>query len=256
MPRPITGSDIRHQDLPGTLIKEDDRLEEWTHTEELHRLNRLKAPATLPSVLEVISQNPGEAGILIAVDRLRDLYEAGVSVISTSDLLFGERILKHELHDWDRFIQPGQAACLTDFWWNTIRPRISLPGPIGTKDFYPSSMDWTKFVVDLTDKLNRVISRGSLVVIVSTEGVPHPDWINLVNGPAVKVETVDRRLDAVAIGRYIATRTVVRPYRGATAIYEGSPLGHSYRKLHLDPFELADSQYLTAVFDYSPEIEY
>ena len=256
MTRPISRHDIEYQHLEGSPIKVEDRLAEWTRTEGLHYLHLQDAPTTLPSVLELIAQGPGEAGILIAADRLRSLYEAGVNVVSTSDILFGDRILTHELPDWDQFIQPGQALLLTDCWWKAIRPRITLPGPIGSKDFYPSSVQWTAFVVDLADRLTRVLYQGSLVVIVLTEGVPQPDWIHLVDCPAVRVYTVDRRLDAVAIGRYIATRIVARHYRGATAIYRNSPLSHFYRDLRLDPFKLSDAELLTAIFDYRPEDEY
>ena len=110
--------------------------------------------------------------------------------------------------------------------------------------------------MDLADRLTRVLYQGSLVVIVSTEGVPQPDWIHLVDCSAVQVYTVDRRLDAVAIGHHIATRIVARHYRGATAIFRNSPLSHSYRELRPDPYRLSDAQFLTAVFDYRPEDEY
>ena len=99
MTRPISHHDIEYQHLEGSPIKIEDRLSEWTRTEGLHHLHLSDAPTTLPSVLEVITQGPGEAGILIAADRLRTLYEAGVKVVSTSDILFGNRIMTHELPD-------------------------------------------------------------------------------------------------------------------------------------------------------------
>ena len=110
MPRPINLGDFEYQDVAGYPLSVDDRLQRWERTEDLHWLNRSKSPTEFPGVLELIGQRPGEAGLVIAADRLLPLYEAGIPVLSTGGLLFGDRFLQQDLPIWDTLVQPGQAV--------------------------------------------------------------------------------------------------------------------------------------------------
>ena len=257
MPRPISLVDIEYQDIEGYPVSVAERMKQWDLTEDLHWDNRSPVPAALPGVLELIGCRPGEAGLVIAADRLQALYEAGIPVISTSGLLFGERFLRNELRAWETFVQPGQAVCLTDSWYDIIHPQFLIPGPSGTMDFYPSPVEWSDFLVDLAAKLHRVIAQGSLVVFVFTPGSLHPfnpTWANLVDSPKVIVTTGGSPQRAISMGQYITTEIEVAESGDVRALYQDYPLAPAYAQLTSD--KLWKALPLTAVFDYDPQLEH
>ena len=129
MPRLIDEADILAQNLEGYPITVDQRLEQWQRTEALHQLNWSDPLASPRGHLENIIQRPhtNDPGLLVAVDRLRILYEAGMPVLSDARLLFGERLLTEELDEWDQFVHSGQAVLLTEHWYRQIRPTFNLP---------------------------------------------------------------------------------------------------------------------------------
>ena len=254
MPRPINLRDFERQQIEGYPLSVEDRLQRWDRTEDLHRLNRPKASSGFPGVLELIGVRPGEAGIVIAADRLLPLYEAGVPVLSTGGLLFGDRLLQQDLQHWDALVQPGQAVCLTDYWYDAVRPRFSVPSAPGTKDFYPSVIEWNDFVVDQGAKLTRVLEQGSLVVLVFTLNSLEPSWMQLTGTPVICVYTEGSANGAFTMGHYMTTKIACGYYRGARALYQDSPMAPSYGPRTAE--ELGPALSLTAVFDYHPESEY
>ena len=254
MPRPINLGDFEYQDVAGYPLSVDDRLQRWERTEELHWLNRSKSPTEFPGVLELIGQRPGEAGIVIAADRLLPLYEAGIPVLSTGGLLFGDRLLQQDLPIWDTLVQPGQAVCLTGYWYDAVHPRFSIPSPSGTKDFYPSATEWTEFLVDLAAKITRVTEQGSLVVLVFTLDSLQPSWMDLTDTPVMCVYTDGSGEEAFTTGHYVTTKIVANYYRGARALYQDSPLAPSYGQRTAQ--DLENALPLTSLFDYHPEIEH
>ena len=175
-------------------------------------------------------------------------------VLSTGGLLFGDRFLQQDLPIWDTLVQPGQAVCLTGYWYDAVHPRFSIPSPSGTKDFYPSATEWTEFLVDLAAKIIRVTEQGSLVVLVFTLDSLQPSWMDLTDSPVVCVYTDGSEQGAFTTGHYVTTKIVASYSRRARALYQSSPLAPSYGQRTAQDLESALP--LTAVFDYHPEIEH
>ena len=184
MPRPINEADILAQTLDGYPVTVNQRLEQWQRTEALHQLKWSEPLATPPGHLENIAQRPhtNDPGLLVAADRLRILYEAGMPVLSDSRLLFGERLLKEELDKWDQFVHSGQAVLLTDYWYSQIRPNYTLP-ILDDEEDYPTPEDWNTFLADVAGKLLKVTAQGSVVVFVHTVSDLMPSWDSLASCP-------------------------------------------------------------------------
>ena len=249
MPREITIEDIVYQNLHGYPVKWADRLRRWEQVLDLHRRNRSGDCDELTDCIEIIRQRRGEAGIVIAADRLLPMYEEGVPVISDSGLLFGERILPDEIKLWDTIIQPGQAVCLTDVWYNKICPQFSRTDVPGTKDFYPTLGEWNKFWEEFESKLDKVLHQGCHVVLVLTESPFQPNWTNIVNAPLVLVDTTGLPEKAFVTGQYITSQVVVNDLMHRDVLIDPPP-AHSYDQLNSE--RLTEVLPLTAVFDYDP----
>ena len=252
MPRRIGIKDIEYQDVPGYPVTVAQRFQEWERTENLHRLNKLKSPASLPPGLELICAPPERGGILLASSRLQRLYEAGIEVISTSDLLFGRRVLLQELWLWDTFVEPGQVLLLTDLWYETILPDFAIPGPWGNAEHYPSEEEWLEFTSRVGASLNRIIDLGALVVMALTPGPLQCSWLELVEHPIVGVRMSALPREPFAVGQYAPTDICVEYRGGALPPRDDYPLNHCYERT--TPDTMRQILPLTAVFDYHPWI--
>ena len=234
MPRNITEWDVSLQQVEGYPLTVADRLERHERVLEAHLLRRHTSPATLPGTLELILQPPGAHGLALAADRLVHLYESGVPVISDAGLLFGERFLPDDLENWADFVQPGQAVCLTDFWYNTIIPRMDIPTPWSLDSAYPPKEAWSRFLADQAAKLQSVTAQGSLVVLVLTPNDLHPVCTQLVDCPLVHVYMSGMLEGAYLLGHLIAREVHVR-HQGVRRLHKSdNRYAHSYDRLTRD----------------------
>ena len=212
MPRHLSEPDVFHQELEGYPITVAQRMEQWQDTEMLHQLNRRDPLVEPPGHLEHIRQRPytSDPGLLVAADRLRILYEAGMPVLSNSRLLFGERLLPSEVEEWDSVVQPNQAVLLTDRWYNLVRPAFALPmSPHDAEDANPTPGDFNRFLADLAVKLLQVTAQGSIVVFVQTGSDLLPPWENLANCSQMAVLMSGDGREAYALGQFIVDQMVV-----------------------------------------------
>ena len=261
MPQHIDACDSEFRDLPEHSITAAHRRRRWDLAEKMHRRNRTDDSDSLPPCLEVICQRPGEAGILLAVRRLLPFHEDGVTVISDSGPLFGERMLPDELDKWDTIIRPGQVACLTDRWFNRIRPQLPAPNLPGTGDFhaseipegsalYDASKLWSTFIEDLEEKMERVLDQGCHVVLVNTSGPFEPPWLDMISAPLVIVRISDLSVKSFADGHCVMTTIEVDDRTGGGVI-RSPKATHSYDRLNRS--ELLDALLLTDVGGYELE---
>ena len=253
MPRPITHDDIDHQQKEDYPISVADRRERWERAENLHRLHP-DAPDTLAPCLEVIIHRPSEDGIVIAAHRLLSMYEAGIPVISDGGLLFGQRLLPQELHHWDRIIQPGHAACLTDAWYNVVIPMVSSPSSQGTQDFTPAGADLLQRrdeMKDIMDRLDAVVLQGCHVILVLTGSPFLPPWQETIAAPLVLATTTGDPLTEWPVAQYITTEMKVEDFTGGEALLDRPP-AHSYDRLTGEM--LWDALHLTSVRDHQPDV--
>ena len=260
MPQSIDAYDSEFRDLPENSITAAQRRWRWELAEERHRGNRSSAPASLPPCLEVILQKPGDAGILLAARRLLLLYESGVLVISDSGLLFGTRVLPEELDHWDAVIRPGDAVCLTDRWFKKIRPQIADSDVHGTGDFlasdspqraalYKDSLEWSAFIGDLEEKMERVLYQGCHVVLVNTDG-SEPPWLDMTIAPLAIVRMSGLSEKSLA-DEHAAMPDIEVDDRTGGGAFKNPPVPHSYDWPKRSA--LLDALLLTDVGGYEPE---
>ena len=255
MPQKIDANDSDFPDLPEVSATSIQRRQRWALAEERHRLNRGSAAATMPPCLDVIIQRPGDAGVLLAAVRLLRFYEAGLPVISDSALLFGERLVSEELPQWDTVIRPGQAVCLTDLWFNRIRPRVSDPNLRGTGDFldldhperpelFQESIEWSSFIKDLEEKMERVLFQGCHIVLVTSESQPEPGWLDMIAGPLLIVRLSNLTEKSLADEQSALPENLVDDRTGE-GVFLNPPSPHPYDRPNRT--ELLDALLLTDV---------
>ena len=231
MPRLITEWDLGQQQVEGYPITVADRREKHETALQAHLQHRQAAPARLPGTLELILQPQGAHGLALAADRLLRLYEAGVPVISDAGLLFGERLLPDDLENWDALVKPGQAVCLTDFWYTTIIPRMDIPTPWSPQSAYPPQEAWRRILADQAVKIQSVTAQGSLVVLVLSPTDLHPVWTQLADCPMVHVYMSSLLENSYLLGHLVARDVHVR-YQGGIWVQESEgPYVHSYERV-------------------------
>ena len=257
MPRKITRWDVEQQDLRDYPITVDQRLEVWDRTEGLHLASPREAPAGGPGVLEIILQGPGQHGMALAADRLRNPYMAGLPVISDAGLLYGHRFHTRELPQWHRHVAPNGAVLLSDAAFSVIfKPRFPFV-PWRHQDVFPTREQWDLVITDLKDQVQRLVFQGHLVVLVLSPHTLHPDWLSLFDCPKVHVYMDHHvgkdssRRDAFSLGHYIARKANVVYHDDAMPYESISPLAYSYEDVTED--RLREALHLVALFDQRPE---